>query len=161
MKRTIAAFLTATALTLPAFAQDGPTVKSIDVTVEMASVQNPAAAAYWGTLETDLESAILANLTGRVADDGANLVIDIREVELASGFAEAAGLGDAMLKGSVTQTHDSDNTRFDAYELTVDVKASMPMLGEGFDVTAADVDTAKVYRAMVDTFAANVAKNVK
>ncbi|MGA0540944.1 hypothetical protein [Neotabrizicola sp. VNH66] len=165
MNRKIVALLTATALALPlsATAQDAmePTVKEIDVTVDLAAVQNPAAAAYWGTLEADLEAAILARLTGHISDDGAKIGVDISEVELASGFAEAAGLADAMLKGVVNQSHDSNNARFNSYELTVDYKASMPILGEGFDITAPDVDTKRVYTAMVDTFADNVVKNLK
>ena len=163
MKQHFAALLTATALVaapLAAFAQDA-TVKEIDVTVDISAVQNAEAAAYWGNLEKDLEGAILAKLTDRVADDGAKLSIDISEVELANGFQEAAGLADAMLKGSVNQTHDSNNARFNAYELTVDVKTAMPILGEGFVITAPDVDTTRVYNAMVETFAAQVAENVK
>ena len=51
-----------TLMAAPAMAQDAPTVKSIDVSVDIAAVKNEAAAKYWGQLETDLEGAILAKV---------------------------------------------------------------------------------------------------
>ena len=163
MYRKIAAFATAAVLVLPTalLAQTAPTVKDIKVEVDMGSVQNAEAAKYWGNLSNDLQSAILANLVGQIADDGANITVDISEVELANGFATAAGIGNTVLKGTVNQTHETNNGRFNAYELTVDMNQTLPALGEGFDITAADVDTAKVYQAMVNTFAKAVAQGVK
>ena len=163
MYRKIAAFATAATLALPVtlWAQTAPTVKDIKVEVDMAAVQSAEAAKYWGNLSNDLQSAILANLVGQVADDGANITVDISEVELANGFATAVGIGNTVLKGTVNQTHETNNGRFNAYELTVDMNQTLPALGEGFDLTAADVDTSKVYQAMINTFAKHVAANVK
>ncbi|MFE3837134.1 hypothetical protein [Pseudogemmobacter sonorensis] len=173
MKLKIAAILAASALALPLplMAQeqaqmgapiDGASVKSVDVNVDISAIQNAEAAAFWAGLEADLENALLARLVNRVdGDEGANLSVDISEVELASGFAETGGLGNSILRGSISQTHDSNNARFDNYDLTVDVRASLPYLGEGFDVEAVDLDGTRVYRALIDTFADHVASNVK
>lgn len=163
MQRKLAAFATATFLAFPllAVAQTAPTVKEIDVTVDLAAVQNAEAAAYWANLGADLKASILAGLVNQIADDGAKITVDISEVELASGFAGAVGIGNTILKGTVNQTHDSNNGRFHSYELTVDIKQSLPALGEGFDINAVDVDTTKVYQAMVGTFANQVVANVK
>ena len=54
IRNSFAGLFLATALVLPAMAQDAPTVKSIDVTVDIAAVKNEAAAKYWGQLETCL-----------------------------------------------------------------------------------------------------------
>lgn len=156
----IAALIAGAALALPlaATAQD-LTINEIDVTVDLTAVQNPAAADYWGQLEGDLEGAILGRLTGQIDDnDGADLEIDISEVELANGFTEAMGLADAMLKGVVKQTHDTKNNRFNTYELTVDVRTALPA---DFDWSASNIDTAAVYSAMVETFADHVVRNIK
>ena len=163
MQRKFAAFATATFLAFPmlAVAQDAPTVKDVNVSVDISAVQNAAAAAYWGNLESDLKAAILAGLANQIADDGANITVDISEVELASGFAGAVGIGNTILKGTVNQTHDTNNGRFHSYELTVDIQQSLPALGEGFDINAVDVDTTKVYQAMVTTFANQVVAGVK
>lgn len=160
--RTVAAALAASAMTLPAFAQErADAVQSIDVTVDIAAVQNAAAAEYWGALENDLETAILARVADRTAEEGAMITVDIDEVSLASGFAEAMGIADTRLSGLVKVSDPPQPGRGDSYELTVDVNASLPALGEGFDLTAADIDTARVYRAMIDTFADHVVRNLK
>ena len=167
MNRTFAALLTATALALPmvaplaAQADDAQKIKAIDVEVDLKAVANPAAAAYWGALEGDLEAAILAKLTDRVADDGDSISVDISEVALASGFEEAAGLADATLQGRVQQNRGSDGGHVDTYELSVDVNTVIPALPPGYDLAAPDTDTTKVYQALVDAFAASVVTNIK
>lgn len=162
MKMTFAALATAGLFLVPLAAQAAePTVKEINVVADMSAVQNPAAAAYWGQLEGDLESAILARITNQIADDGAKLTIDISEIELANGFQEATGIADAQLKGTVNQTHDSNNARFQNYAVSVDVKTVLPILGEGFVLTAPDVDTKKIYDAMISAFADEVVRNIR
>jgi hypothetical protein len=161
IRNTFAGLFLASALAVPALAQDAPTVKSIDVTLDMAAVQNAQAAAYWGTLEADLEGAILARVQPQVADDGVDISIDISEVELSNGFQEVVGIADTRLIGSVKMTHLTDNSRFDAYELTVDVNAATPLLPEGFVMATATVDTKEYYDAMITAFANGVVKRLK
>lgn len=161
IRNTFAGLFLASALVVPALAQDTPTVKSIDVTLDMAAVQNAQAAAYWGTLEADLEGAILARVQPQIADDGVDISIDISEVELSNGFQEVVGIADTRLIGSVKMTHLTDNSRFDAYELTVDVNAAMPLLPEGFVMATATVDTKEYYDAMITAFANGVVNRLK
>ena len=161
IRNSFAGLLLVTALVAPAFAQNAPSVKSIDVTVDIASVQNAAAAAYWGQLETDLENAILARVQKQIADDGVDIVIDISEVELSNGFQEVFGVAETRLVGSVKMVHATDNSRFDAYNLTVDVNAAVPLLPEGFILSATKADTKEYYDAMVNAFAKGVAVRLK
>ena len=161
IRNSFAGLFLATALVLPAMAQDAPTVKSIDVTVDIAAVKNEAAAKYWGQLETDLEGAILAKVQPQIADDGIDISIDISEVELSNGFQEVIGIADTRLVGAVKMTHASDNSRFDTYELTVDVNAATPLLPEGFVLSTATVDTKEYYDAMINAFADGVVKRLK
>ena len=161
IRNHFAGLVLASAVALPVMAQDAPTVKSIDVSVDIAAVQNAAAAAYWGTLETDLEGAILAKVQQQVADDGIDIAIDLSEVELSNGFQEVVGLADTRLIGNVKMTHATDNSRFDTYELTVDVNAATPLLPEGFVLSTATVDTKEYYDAMINAFADGVVKRLK
>lgn len=159
--KTLASFLLATTVAFPVFAQTEPTVKSVDVTVDIAAIANPKAAAYWTTFEGDLETAILAQITDHIADDGIDLIIDVSEVELSSGFEESMGLADTRMIAAVKMTHPTDNTRFGAYELTVDVNQVIPHLPEGTDVKVLTGDTRVYYDAMVKAFANSVVERLK
>ncbi len=148
------------ALTLTGFAF-AATVKSIDVEVELGAVENAKAAAYWTTIADDLENAIVSRITDQIADDGVNVVIDLEEVSLSSGFEEKMGLADTRLVGNVVMVHDTDNTRFGAYELTVDVNAAMPMIPAGVDVVTLPADSRVYYDAMIAAFAQGVVDRLK
>ena len=43
-------------------------VREVEVTVDMASIQNEKAAAHWATLADDLENAIVADLVGKTGE---------------------------------------------------------------------------------------------
>ncbi|WP_225028972.1 hypothetical protein [Xinfangfangia pollutisoli] len=162
MKKTLIALAATTILAGAAFAEGLPTVKEIDVTADIASVSNSKAAEYWKNLEGDLENAILAKLVDQTdKEDGAKVIIDISEVELADGFTDTMGLEKSVLKGIVNETHDRDNSRFNSYELTVSYDQAAPMLGEGFNPNASAEDARRAYEVMVDVFADHVVKNLK
>jgi len=162
MKTILIALAATAALSCAAAAEDLPMVKEIDVTVDIGSVNNAKAADYWKSLEPDLEAAILSRLQDRVADDGSKVTVDISEVELASGFAEAAGLEQSMLKGMVKQEKKTTpDATFETYELTVDYGMVAPLLGEGFNPAASAEDAHRAYVVLVDTFADQVVKNLK
>ncbi len=150
-------------LTTAALAQTAatPTVKSVEVTVELEAIGNPAAAAYWTTVADDLENSIVAMLTDQVADDGVNIIIDLEEVSLSGGLTEQLGLADTRLVGNVVMTHDTDNSRFGTYELTVDVNSSTPMFPPELDVTTIPADSRVYYDAMIATFANGVVERLK
>ena len=153
------AAVTATALLLggTAFAQDTLTVKDVTVEAELTAVTNEKAAAYWAELASDLETAIAGRVADRIAEDGTQITVDISEVELSSGFEDAAGLADTRLVGQVRMENEANPTRFSVFELTVDVNQVLPMLPEGTALTEVTADTDRFYRTMVEAFAQAVA----
>lgn len=155
-RTTLASLLVASSLVTAAAAEGAPTVKEIDVTVDLAAVQNAQAAAYWANLETDLENAIASRIADRVAEDGVKVGVDVSEVELSNGFTDRLNLADTRILAKVTMTHDSDNTRFGAYDLSVDVERIRPLLPAGMDVTVITPDTRAFYDALIGAVADEV-----
>lgn len=150
--------LAALAISTAAYAA---TVKSVDVAVELDAIGNEKAAAYWTSIADDLENAIVAKITDMVDDNGVEVKIDLEEVSLASGFEERLGLADTRLVGDVTMTHATDNTRFGAYQLAVDVNSVMPILPEGTDIVTVPADSRVFYDAMIESFAQGVVDRLK
>ena len=162
MYRTFAiGTLAALTLSTATFADDRATVKSIDIDVELDAIENPRAAAYWTTIADDLENAIVKLVTDRIADDGVEVKIDLQEVELSGGFAEASGLAETRLVGDVAMIHATDNSRFGAYTLTVDINAAKPLLPQDVDMTTLTADSRVYYDAMIQTFAQSVVDRLK
>ncbi|MFN4172593.1 MAG: hypothetical protein ACK4GW_12655 [Pseudorhodobacter sp.] len=149
------AAMTATALLLggTAMAQDQLTVSEIAVAADLTAVTNPAAAAYWANLATDLEAAIASRVAEQIAEDGTRITVDISEIELSSGFESALGLADTRLVGQVRMDNEANPTRFSVFELTVDVNQVIPTLPEGTTLDQVTADTDAFYRTMVDAFA--------
>lgn len=127
----------------------------IDASVDLSAVQNETAAAYWANLEADLENALAARLTDRLASeevkpdedgkiDGSQIIVDVREVELANAFERELNLGDAVLVGQVTIVDDTDNTNADGYELTVSLENAQVVVPEGMTVVLS-TDTTEAY----------------
>ncbi len=129
------------------------------MTADLTAVQNPAAAAYWSTLDTDLEAAIIARLTDRLGDEGARVLVDIREIELASAFERAVNLGDAVLVGEVNIVDPTNNANFNAYELSVSLGTTRFVVPEGQTVILSADDRAS-YQALIDTFADGVVERL-
>lgn len=144
-----------------AYAQDLPTVKSVEVTVELAAIGNEKAAAYWTAIADDLENAIVARITDQIADDGVDLTVDIEEVSLSNGFDEALGLADTRLAGMISQRSDTDERRSRTYELALDVNQALPMVPADVDLAALPTDTRVYYDAMIAAFADEVVKRLE
>lgn len=161
MFRTIAiGGITALTLTTAVFAAT-PTVKSVEVDVDIAAIDNPAAATYWSTIADDLENAIVGLVSDQIADDGVDIKIDLEEVSLSNGFTDQLGLADTFLVGNVVQTHATDNTRFDGYDLTVDVNAAKALIPADVDVVSLPADSRVYYDAMIGAFAQGVVDRLK
>lgn len=139
-----------------ALAQEPRSYKSVDVVAELAAVSNPAAAAYWGTLEQDLEAAIAARLGDRIGTEGTDIEIDIEEMELSSGFTEQMGLADTRLSGQVRLRDDEDRSAHETFNLTVDVNQVRPLLAPDVDLAALQVDPKVFYDAMIAAYASAV-----
>jgi len=168
--RTLATTALVTFLAAPLFAGVDKVAK-IDASVDLSAVQNETAAAYWANLEADLENALAARLTDRLASeevkpdedgkiDGSQIIVDVREVELANAFERELNLGDAVLVGQVTIVDDTDNTNADGYELTVSLENAQVVVPEGMTVVLS-TDTTEAYTRLVDAFADGVVSRLK
>lgn len=158
--KTLAAALTATALGTMAFA-DVDKVSRVDVTTDLTAIKDEQAVAYWGNLEKDLEAAIGARVSDLMADEGAEILVDIREVELANAFERELNLGDAVLVGQVNINDQTDNSNYDAYELSVSLQNAHVVLAEGEVLRLSTTDTDETYRKLVDAFADGVVSRLK
>lgn len=147
------------------------TVAKVDVSVDISAVSNAEAAKYWANLETDLENALAARLVDRLPVeevkpddqgrlDGAQIIVDIREVELASAFDRELNLGDAVLVGQVTIKDDTDNTNADGYELQVSLENAQVVVPERMMVVLS-TDTSGAYTRLVEAFAEGVVRRLK
>jgi len=153
--------LAALTLSTAALAAAPPTVKSVDVYMELEAIENPKAAAYWTSIADDLENAIVKLIADQIADDGVMVKIDLEEVSLSGGFDEAMGLAETRLVGNVAMIHSTDNSRFGAYQLTVDINAAKPMFPADLDLVALPADTRVYYDAMIQAFAQGVVDRLK
>ena len=168
--RTIAAVTLVAALSAPLYAAVEKVAK-IDATVDLSAVNNAEAATFWADLEADLENAIAARLTERLITeaatpgedgkiDGTQIVVDIREVELANAFQRELNLGDAVLVGQVTIKDDNDNSNADGYELTVSLENAKVVVPEGKKLVFS-TDMTEVYTSLVEAFADGVVTRLK
>lgn len=135
-------------------------VAEVKVTADVTAIQNEKAAAYWSNIAADLQNAILTRLIDRVAEDGATITIDLREVELASSFERAINASDAVLVGQVNVSDDNDNTNFNAYELSVSLGTAASVSADGTAYYFDTLDTPEAYQALVNSFADNVVKRL-
>ncbi len=158
--KTLAAALTATVLGTAAFAGVDKIAK-VDVTADLSAIQDEQAAVYWGNLEKDLEAAIGARVSDLMADEGAEILVDIREIELANAFERELNLGDAVLVGQVNINDQTDNSNYDAYELSVTLENAQIVLAEGEVLRLSTTDSAETYRKLVDAFAEGVVSRLK
>lgn len=145
---------------LPALAQELRSVRSVDVTTELTAVQNTEAAAYWATLDTDLEAAIAAKLVGRTADDGVEITVDVSEVELANAFQEAVGTDDTMLGANVQIKEQATNANDKNFDLAVNLNQIIPLMPAGTDLTIIPASNAEVYSKLINAFADAVVRRI-
>ena len=153
-RKTFLAALLGAFVTVPAVAQDAPPIKSIDVEVSLTDLNTAEAAAYWKSLDTDLEAAIAAQLVGRLGDEGMDLRINMHEVELASFLEAQTGAAESKLSGMVNVVDMTNNTNFNTFGLTVTMNQALPYLQPGTDILVIPRTSPEVYAAMVAAFAA-------
>lgn len=160
MFRKVLMATTALFIAQAAFAQD-TMVKEIDVTADITAISNAEAASYWANTAADLQNAILARLVDRVGKDGVKISVDIDELSLANSFQNQLNLEDAVLVGSVNVTSDTDNTKFDSYELTVTALTAQAFAPDGAVLDGAFTDTPEYYAALIAAFADGVVTRIK
>lgn len=146
-------------------------IASIDAKVDLSAIQNEQAAAFWANLEADLENALAARLADRLVTeaarpddqgriDGTQIVVDIREVELASALERELNLGDAVLVGQVTIKDDFDMSNADGYELSVSLQNAQVVVPEGATLVLS-TDTEGAYTRLVEAFADGIVTRLK
>ncbi|WP_151720641.1 hypothetical protein [Gemmobacter serpentinus] len=140
-------------------ATDTP-VESVKVEADITAIKNERAATYWGGVAKDIEAAILARVSDRVAEKGSRITVDIDEISLANSFEASIGAEDSVLKGNVMISSD-DNSKYDAYELSISMSAASKFLPEGSVAIVSMTDAPEHYRAMIDAFASNVVERLK
>jgi len=160
MFRTLlgAALLSATAATAALATVD--TVAEVKVEADLTAISNERAAAYWATLTDDLQGAILARLTDKLAEEGATVSVDIREIELANAFERAFDISDAVLVGQVNISDLNDSTAYDSYELSVSLEGGQVVDAAGNTIVVTGIDTPEAYRTLVDRFADGVVERL-
>ncbi|SHE93385.1 hypothetical protein SAMN05444273_103193 [Litoreibacter ascidiaceicola] len=151
----------AAALLMSSSAFAETSVSSVDVTVDLTAIKNESAAAYYTSIEEDLETAIVAKLTDQLSDDGASVVVDIDELSLANSFQSVLGLEESELAGSVSVNNLNDNSEHQAYELTVSYLPAPIVFDPGEDIVIIRRDTTDYYIQMVDTFAEHLTEKLK
>lgn len=155
------ALLTSTLILMSTGGYAATMVKDIDVSTELTAIENPAAATYWANISTDLEAAIAARLVDQLGEEGAEIKVDVDELALANSFQSALGVEDAVLVGQVNVIHDTDNSKFDAYELTITAKAASAFGKDGKPLEGAFTDTPEYYAALIEAFADGVVTRLK
>ena len=158
-RKTIAASLITTFLTtVPLFA--ATMVKEVSVEADLQAVQNANAGKQWASLSDDLKNAIVSRITDRIAEDGVKVSVKIDAVELATTLQSATGVADSKLVGQVNISSETDNTKFDAYDLTVTFAQAGPFFLPGTDLTAITTDSKEYYDTMIAVFADEVVKKL-
>ncbi|WP_435258547.1 hypothetical protein ACSBLW_01850 [Thioclava sp. FR2] len=155
------ALIASTALFVATSSFAATMVKDIDVSADITAIENTKAAAYWADVSTDLEAAIAARLVDQVGETGSEIKIDVNELALTNSFQSSLGLEDAVLVGQVNIVNDSDNTKFDAYELTISAKAASAFGPGGLPLEGAFTDTPEYYAALIEAFADGVVTRLK
>jgi len=156
----IAALMGSTAYAATAAAISPTTVKQIQVETDLDAIENIEAAAVWANIDTDLAAEIIAQLGDRVGPEGADIVIDIDEVSLATSFEQAIGTEEAYLKGDVLLRVPGPDNNVN-YTLTVTSLQAEAFFPDG--TVAADLTHGSelYYRAMLEAFAENVVHNLE
>ncbi|RLJ40760.1 hypothetical protein BCF46_3330 [Litoreibacter meonggei] len=136
-------------------------VSKVEVGVDLTAVKNETAAAYYTSIENDLETAIIAKLTQQLSTSGASVLVDVDELSLANSFQSILGIAESELAGSIIVSNLEDNSQHQSYDLKVSFEPAPVVLSADEDVVILRSNTADYYAQMVDAFAENVADKLK
>jgi hypothetical protein len=142
----------AVAASTVAFAQDVNTVSEVDVKAELGDVKDANALEFWPNLTSDLEKVIMAEAGPRIAEDGYELVVSLKEVSL-SGSTLLSGQGEFnRLQGWVYFIPAGETVAQDQEPITIEaITAPVPPDAVGVIVPGKPV----YYAAMLQGFAAS------
>lgn len=164
MKSFLKTTALAALLSLPiAATADETAVSDISVEADLSSIQNATAANVWANLPADLKSTLAVQLADQIApegEDGAEIMIDITSVELASSFENVADLADSRIEGDVIIERPGDQYD-ESYSLTVNAEQAAVLLPADADIMLLAPGSMEFYNAMVGAFANNIAEKMQ
>ncbi|KIN72864.1 hypothetical protein [Sulfitobacter guttiformis] len=135
------------------------TVSLIEVTTDLEAIQNAEAAEVWVNIDADLALAIEARFAERMAAEGAEIIIDIDEVSLATSFEQAIGSEESYLQGDILyRVPGPDNNA--SYTLKVSSLQAQAFYPDGTSISDITQGSDIYYAAMIDAFADNVVRNL-
>lgn len=129
----------------------------VDVTADLTVIEDAEAAAFWNTLETDLEARLLALLADHIAEDGARLVVNVESFAVEEPLAPFT-IENAALSGRVHVVDLNNNANFESFELSVRIEGMTVQNADGADILAIELDPDAIYTTLVDNFAENIAE---
>lgn len=115
-RHAIPATLVALFLSSASFANPDDKVMDIRIDVGLPAVADADAAGRSARIGDDLKAAIAERLSGRIADKGIRIEIDVTQLVLDAGAGED---GKARLAGKVHFNDDYDNSKIRAFALEV------------------------------------------
>lgn len=135
-------------------------VEEVDVTFDIEAIESKPAAAFWADIEGDLETAILERVTDSIEEEGAEIIVDISELDISNTFQSALG-ADSTLNASIAIKSEVDptiETFYDAVVRVEDVAEFVRNDDGGTTIVGEDADA--VYALMIDALAENVVSNL-
>ena len=161
MKRFAISTLAAISLAAPALAiESDHMIKKVDVTFDLQAVDSVEAAKFWGDLEGDLESAIVALVTNNIGETGSEISVDVDEFDMTNSFQGALGVDSSLMAGIEIKNEDdpTKNSFFDL-RLTVDESGAFKTSDDGMEIVAHDREA--VYDTMVNGFATALVERLR
>ncbi len=131
----------------------------VDVTADLTVIEDTEAAAFWNTLETDLESRLLALLADQIDENGARLVVNVESFAVEEPLAPFT-VENAALSGRVHVVDLSNNANFESFELSVRLEGLSVQNADGAEVLATDIAPDMVYSTLVDSFAERIVDRI-
>jgi hypothetical protein len=172
MKRTVtmlgAALLMGSTVLTGALADDvnRDAVSEIVVTADVQSIADPAAVAFWQSVEADLATALAAELYGRIAEDGALLTVDVDELSLVDAFAAPIGSERSRLSGNVILSDPANGDTLQEFAVSASANEGVAPVApgtaaDGTQVIVLQPASAEFYAAAVGAFARGVAQTLQ
>lgn len=132
----------------------------INVTADLTVIEDSTAAAFWNTLEADLEANLLERLADQIAEDGAKLVVDVTSFSAAEPLAPFV-VENAALAARVHVIDLENNANFDSFELMVSLEGMTVTNEDGEVMVIANLPADVIYTTLVESFADNIAARVR
>jgi hypothetical protein len=142
----VAIFATTTSLA----ALDGPFEK-VTVLTELGGAADANILAQYPDLESDIESAMLQRMDGKLADEGHRITVRLREIGL-SGTMAGTGIEEFNRLAGFVSVYDEDGGPIENVKLTINAETGNIELPPG-TVGVSWPEGADFYQAMVGAFA--------